>query len=45
MNTKNRKTFKRHKFILNPKDKINVKRFDKYSTSSNFSIYGQRLGK
>ena len=37
-NSKNSKTFDPHKLLLNPTDKTDLRRKDKYIASSNFSI-------
>ena len=39
MNFENSKTSDSHRLLLNLKDKINLKRSDKYFALSNFSIY------
>ena len=39
MNSENNKTFDPHRLLLNPTDKINLKRSDKYVALSNLSIY------
>ena len=39
MNSRNNKTSDPHRLLLNLLDKINLKRSDKYVTSSNFRIY------
>ena len=38
-NSKNSKTSDPHKVLLNPTDKTDLRRKDKYIASSNFSIY------
>ena len=38
-NSKNSKTFDPHKLLLNPTDKTDLRRKDKYIASSNFRIY------
>ena len=38
MNSKNSKTSDPHRLLLNPSDKINFKRVDKYVALSNLSI-------
>ena len=38
-NSKNSKTFDPHRLLLNPTDKINLKRSDKYVALSKFNIY------
>ena len=40
MNSKNSKTYDRHRLLLNLTDKISLKRSDKYVALSNLSIYG-----
>ena len=39
MNSKNSKTSDAHRLSLNPSDKLNLKRSDKYVASSNLSYY------
>ena len=41
MNFENSKTFDYHRLLLNLLDKINLKKKDKYDTSSNLSIDGK----
>ena len=38
-NSENSKTFDPHRLLLNPTDKINLKRSDKYVALSKFNIY------
>ena len=38
MNSKNRKTSKPHRLLLNLADKVNLKRSDKYDALSNLSM-------
>ena len=38
MNSKNRKTSKPHRLLLNLADKVNLKRNDKYDALSNLSM-------
>ena len=42
MNSKNSKTSDLHRLLLNPADKIDLKRKDKYVAFSNLSIYYTR---
>ena len=39
MNSKNSKTSEPHRLLLNPTDKINLNRSDKYIFLSNFNLY------
>ena len=39
MNSKNSKIYDPHRLLLNLRDKMNVKRSDKYVALSNLSIY------
>ena len=43
MNSGNSKTFDPHRLLLNPSDKINLKRRDKYVVLSNLSIYYRKI--